>query len=156
MGKRKITNYVEIEDRLVKSVTYCKRKKGVIKKAMELSLLCAQDVMLAIYDKKKKKIVIYQSSPEFTPDQVGGLLADPATKSRHYEEYTNQSFEMLTHQRLQTYDLRLDKPMPTRKIPPVEIESGLLLDQEPKSKKLLRSDKVEAIIDTNKEQCIEP
>jgi len=62
MGKRKITKFEEIENKVSKYVTYCKRKKGVIKKAMELSLLCGQDVMLAIYDKNKKKLVLYQST----------------------------------------------------------------------------------------------
>ena len=50
MGKRKITHYEEIEDKVSRYVTYCKRKKGVIKKAMELSLLCGQEVLLSIYD----------------------------------------------------------------------------------------------------------
>ena len=62
MGKRKIEKFEEIENKVSKYVTYCKRKKGVIKKAMELSLLCGQEVMLTIFDKKKKKLVVYQSS----------------------------------------------------------------------------------------------
>ena len=62
MGKRKITKFEEIENKVSKYVTYCKRKKGVIKKAMELSLLCGQDLMLAIYDKRKQKLVLYQST----------------------------------------------------------------------------------------------
>ena len=62
MGKRKITKFEEIENKVSKYVTYCKRKKGVIKKAMELSLLCGQDVMLTIYDKRKQKLVLYQST----------------------------------------------------------------------------------------------
>lgn len=53
MGKRKITKFEEIENRVSRYVTYCKRKKGVIKKAMELSLLCGQEILLAVYDSSK-------------------------------------------------------------------------------------------------------
>ena len=34
MGRRKIVKYQEIENKTSKGVTYIKRKKGVIKKAM--------------------------------------------------------------------------------------------------------------------------
>lgn len=67
MGKRKIEVYEEIENKISKNVTYCKRKKGVIKKAIELSLLCNQEIMLTIYDKTKNKLVQYQSNPAFGP-----------------------------------------------------------------------------------------
>jgi len=42
MGKRKISVIQQIDDRVSRNVTYCKRKKGLIKKAMELSILCGQ------------------------------------------------------------------------------------------------------------------
>ena len=50
MGKRKIEHVELIHNKISRNVTFCKRKKGLIKKAMELSLLCGQHVALQIYD----------------------------------------------------------------------------------------------------------
>jgi hypothetical protein len=50
MGKKKIENMVLIEDKISRNVTFCKRKKGLIKKAMEMSILCGVNVALHIYD----------------------------------------------------------------------------------------------------------
>ena len=40
MGKRKIDKMSRIVDFNARKVTLCKRKKGLIKKAIELSVLC--------------------------------------------------------------------------------------------------------------------
>ena len=65
MGKRKIQSFVRIEDRNARRITYLKRKKGLIKKAMELSMLCTQKVLLTIYDEESNKTVLYHSHDDF-------------------------------------------------------------------------------------------
>lgn len=75
MGKKKIGTMKLIENKASRNVTYCKRKRGLIKKAMELSLLCEQEIMVVIYDKSKKKLVMYNSTEEMTPEVVIDLLS---------------------------------------------------------------------------------
>ena len=55
----------KIKDESRRSVTYSKRKRGLIKKAMELSQLCNQDIYLLIFDREKQKLVQYMSSLDF-------------------------------------------------------------------------------------------
>ena len=62
MGKRKLIKIKLISDKNARNVTYCKRKKGLIKKAMELSKLCKQEVAVYIFDKEKEKFIVYNSS----------------------------------------------------------------------------------------------
>ncbi len=65
MGKKKITDLKLIQDDAKRNNTYSKRKKGLIKKAMELSILCSQKIFLAMYDENRQKLVLYKSTSEF-------------------------------------------------------------------------------------------
>ena len=62
MGRNKIS-IKKIKDKSIRNITYCKRKKGVIKKAMELSVLCDVDILVGIYPKhfNNSQLLIYCS-----------------------------------------------------------------------------------------------
>ena len=71
MGRKKIKiNY--ITDEKFRKVTCCKRKKGLLKKAMELSLLCGNDVLLIIHEKSSNRAILYNS----LENNDKGLFAD--------------------------------------------------------------------------------
>ena len=114
MGRRKINSFQQIEDKVTKSQTFNKRKKGLIKKAMELSILCGQDVMLVIHNQENQKLVVYQSKKEFNGEKVSELLSSQYTKNRFYEEHTNADFDNDGYYKQQTFNLRLDGDGPAR------------------------------------------
>ena len=57
MGRKSIDKQKLIEDRLQRSVAFCKRKKGLLKKAIELSQLCEQKILIVIYDEDRQRTV---------------------------------------------------------------------------------------------------
>ena len=65
MGKKKIDPYKFIANKMQRDVTYSKRKRGIIKKAIELSTMCGQDIFMIIFDKNKQKLVEYRSTKDF-------------------------------------------------------------------------------------------
>lgn len=76
MGKKKIDKFNLIENKGFRNVTYCKRKRGLIKKAMELSMLCDQCISIVIYDRVKEKMVLYNSTEDFSAKIASDLYLE--------------------------------------------------------------------------------
>ena len=53
MGKKKIDVCSKIEEYNRRVVTYSKRKRGILKKLIELSRMCDQYISLTIFDKSR-------------------------------------------------------------------------------------------------------
>lgn len=58
MGRNKI-KIEKITNLRMRTITFDKRKKGLLKKAMELSILCGQEVFLSFIDRSNKCIVYH-------------------------------------------------------------------------------------------------
>ena len=54
-----------IENEANRDMAYFKAKKCILKKAMEISICCAQSVFLVMYDKERSKIILYRTSADF-------------------------------------------------------------------------------------------
>ena len=98
MGKRKI-EMTRINDRLNSQITYYKRRKGLVKKAMELALLCDVEIFLAVVDKKHKlTMMTSRASPDdFINDYLTDIhhqkIKDIFTPSDYTRIYKNDKFE---------------------------------------------------------------
>ena len=53
MLKKSSSDIKYVTNKNQRNVTYSKRKRGIIKKAIELSILCGQDIFMVIFDREK-------------------------------------------------------------------------------------------------------
>ena len=90
MGKKRVDVNKFIDDQGRRDVTYAKRKRGIIKKMIELSTMCGQDIFLVIFDKEKQKLVEYRSDPNFGIEIVNGLMNPDIAKHFVHQLYTNE------------------------------------------------------------------
>lgn len=82
MGRNKI-KIERIKSERNRNVTYIKRKKGLIKKAMELSLLCDANIFLCIIPKGTTQKSIFCSTESIT-DFIEKNLSLPITIEENY------------------------------------------------------------------------
>ena len=88
MGRKKITNVELIEDRTLRNITYSKRMRGLVKKAMELAIMCDQQISLVIFDTIKSKLITYNSD-EFSIEKANKILNSEVA---HTEVFTDKDY----------------------------------------------------------------
>ena len=66
----------KIKDRTKRINIKCKRRKNLLKKAMELGELCDQQILLIIKDTEFNKFTVYNSLPDCFPIEVVKQLTD--------------------------------------------------------------------------------
>ena len=99
MGKKKIDKLKLIESKLQRNVAFCKRKRGFLKKAIELSSLCDQQILIVIFDKDRNRLVQFSSDSEFQFQAAYKAYRDIKVNSKanqdNYEKFTNDDYENL-------------------------------------------------------------
>ena len=84
-----------IEDLVKRNVTFCKRKKGLIKKAIEVSKLCGKKVAVYILDEEAGKFVAYNCDPTFSLQAINKCLNGPLSRNELFERYNNNDYTAL-------------------------------------------------------------
>ena len=65
MGKKRIDKMTRLVNNNTRKVTLCKRKKGVIKKMIELSILCDLKIFMLIHDEANSRATHFLSHKNF-------------------------------------------------------------------------------------------
>lgn len=99
MGRRKIDTNTVIKDQYRRDVTFSKRKRGAIKKLIELSSLCKIDILCVMFDKDKQKLIQYRSNPNFKVSLCNAMLNKDIRNHFAFQSYTNQDLhKFMVHQ----------------------------------------------------------
>ena len=103
MGKKKIDKLSLIDNKMQRNVAFCKRKRGFLKKAIELSCLCDQRILIVIYDEERSRVVQFSSEDEFQIEAAYNAIkvAKLPENRSNYEKFTN-----VDYQRLEMTDFR--------------------------------------------------
>ena len=79
------------------NVTYFKRKRGLIKKCIEISTLCNQKVYLYMANSDNDQLVEYCSSPEFNVNEVLRTKRDHQKNNQNFSKYENLDLQLLVN-----------------------------------------------------------
>lgn len=82
MGRNKI-KIEKIKDDKIREITFIKRKRGVIKKAMELAILCDAEVFFAVAD-NENNLCIYNAKYGFY-EFIKKYLQYPINTDENYD-----------------------------------------------------------------------
>lgn len=85
MGKRRLGRIELIQNANTRKVTFCKRKKGLLKKSIELSILCNLETHILISDPKDGRCIHFSSNPKKN-------LLSYFNEKCHREFFTNSDY----------------------------------------------------------------
>ena len=92
---RKAINIEKIRNENVRVQAWVQRRRGLLKKAIELAVLCDKEVYIVIADKKTEEFLEYSSSANFGHDGVGKLKALPEFARYDKSHFKNSSLDEL-------------------------------------------------------------
>ena len=94
---RKTINIEKIENKIPREYAFVQRKRGLIKKAIELAILCDKEVFFVIHDAKEKKLCHYSSHENFNASKVNQIAQEA---NYNIEKYCDADLEVLSNPQL--------------------------------------------------------
>lgn len=97
MGKKKIDKLKLIDSKTQRNVAFCKRKRGFLKKAIELSCLCGQKILIIIYDEERGRVVQFSSEDMFQIGEAYKAIkrARQPDNPNNFEKFNNDDYTRL-------------------------------------------------------------
>ena len=84
-----------IENIPARNLSYNKRKRGLLRKAIELSAFCEQDIFMVIFDRNKNRLVEFNSSREFSLGTLKKMFLSANLRKVRHEKYLNEDYDLL-------------------------------------------------------------
>ena len=75
-----------------RGITACKRKRGIFKKAIELSSLCGLEVFLVIFDAEYQVLYEMKSQEDFDSQVVSHMLDKTTRQQFKFKQFTSDDY----------------------------------------------------------------
>ena len=82
-----------IDDELKKRCAMTKRKRGLFKKAIEMSILCEVDVFVCLFDRNRQKIFELNSEEDFDIQILSHMLDKVNKHQFKCKKFTNKDYD---------------------------------------------------------------
>lgn len=93
MGRSRTTKTSIIADITRRKVAFCKRRRGLLKKAIEMSSMCNKRIFMILYDPEKDKAIQFQSDEDFKLSEAFATVSRLRKKETvAVEYYSNQDY----------------------------------------------------------------
>ena len=90
-----------IADVIRRKVAFCKRRRGLLKKVIEMSTMCNKRIVMILFDPEKDKAIQFQSDESFKLSEAVATV-DKLRKQNAVEYYSNKDYQMLGEVDLRT------------------------------------------------------
>jgi hypothetical protein len=94
-----------------------KRKRGILRKAMELSTVCSQKIYMVIYDEATLCYVEYRSHPNFDFSLINNKATREVYNNCDYDELAQKFIKREQHKKIQyLHSLNVPRDQPVDSI----------------------------------------
>ncbi len=116
MVRKKIDTSKFIDDKVRKCIVFAKRKRGFLKKAIEISRLCGWQIYLCMKEQSKDRVIEFQSHSDFGLNQVEDALSRVQQQAHpcRYKLFCNSDYDNLTQLAVRQHTLRKIKRRPRK------------------------------------------